>query len=56
MDDLSKSEIKLYIGDKSCVHVRNLHQGANLFHQVCTTLQGGANSQSDANLHLGAFS
>ena len=45
----------------SCVHVRNLHPGANvhpgtnLLHQICTTSQGGANSHQYANLQLGAF-
>ena len=46
----------------SCVHVRNLHlganlhPGANLLHQICTTYKGGANSHRGANLHPGAFS
>ena len=46
----------------SCVHVRNLHLGANvrlganLLHRICTTYKGGANSHRDANLHTGAFS
>ena len=46
----------------SCVHVRNLHLGANvhlganLLHRICTTYKGGANSHPDANLHLSAFS
>ena len=46
----------------SCVHVHNLHPGANvhpganLLHRICTTYKGGANSHPDANLHTGAFS
>ena len=46
----------------SCVHVRNLHlganvhPGANLLHRICTTYKGGANSHPCANLHPGAFS
>ena len=46
----------------SCVHVRNLHlgtnvhPGANLLHQICTTYKGGANSHPGAYLHPGAFS
>ena len=46
----------------SCVHVRNLHlganvhPGANLLHRICTTYKGGANSHPGANLHPGAFS
>ena len=46
----------------SCVHVRNLHlganlhTGANLLHRICTTYKGGANSHPGANLHPGVFS
>ena len=47
----------------SCVHVRNLHPGANvhpganLLRQICTTYKGGANSQPGAKyLHPPAFS
>ena len=45
-----------------CVHVRNLHlganvhPGANLLHGICTYYKGGANSHPGANLHPGAFS
>ena len=46
----------------SCVHVCNLHlganvhPGANLLHCICTTYKGGANSHLGANLHPGVFS
>ena len=57
MCNLSESKLKFYICDTtSCVYVRNLHlganvhPGANLLHQICTTYKGGANS------HPGAFS
>ena len=59
MGNLSKSKICTYV-IKSCVHVRNLHlganvhQGANLLHRICTTYIGGANSHPGANLHAGA--
>ena len=29
----------------------NVHPGANLFHRICTTWKGGANSHPDAHLH-----
>ena len=60
MGNLSKSKIN-YV-KTSCVHVRNLHlganlhPGANLLHRICTTYKGGANYHPGADLHPGAFS
>ena len=68
MGNLSKSKLKFHICNNKllthyfCVHVRNLHlganvqPGANLLHRICTTYKGGANSHPGANLHPGAFS
>ena len=62
MGNLSKSKLKFYICDTSCVHMLNLHlganvhPGANLLHRIYTTYKGGANSHPGANLQPGAFS
>ena len=61
MGNISKTKIKLYICDKklrSCAHLHlgaNVHPGANLLHQICTTYKGGANKHPGADLHPDAF-